>query len=299
MLTSGSTVAHGVVLRDGQRIAWQRFGSAGPALLLLPTWAIVHSDFWRAQVLHFARRYQVIAFDGLGNGASDRPADPRYYGDLLVADDAIRVLDACRVERAVVLGVSQGGPWALALAAQHPHRVVAAVFIAPNVPLAPGHPERVAATRAFDQVLDEHPSWAKWNRDHWLRDYPDFLRFFFEQCFSEADSETQIRHFLSMGLETTPEVLLATAGTEEAALTQRRASTAARRMRCPSLVIHGDDDHITPVRRGEELARLAGSELLRMPGSGHEPQCREPEAVNRHIDDFLESIGAGGASGLC
>jgi pimeloyl-ACP methyl ester carboxylesterase len=100
-------------------------------------------------------------------------------------------------------------------------------------------------------------------------------------------------------LETTPEVLLATAGTEEAALTEGRARTAARRMRCPSLVIHGDDDHITPVRRGEELARLAGSELLRMPGSGHEPQCREPEAVNRHIDDFLESIGSGGAPGDC
>jgi pimeloyl-ACP methyl ester carboxylesterase len=296
MLTSGSMVAHGVVLRDGQRIAWQRFGSAGPVLLLLPTWAIVHSDLWRAQVAHFAGHYQVIAFDGLGNGASDRPTDPQHYGDLLVADDAIRVLDACLVERAVVLGVSQGGPWALALAAQHPHRVGAVVFVAPNVLLAPGHPERDAAARAFDQVLDDHPAWAKWNRDHWLRDYADFLRFFFEQCFSEADSETQIRHFLSMGLETTPEVLLATAGTEATALTEARASTAARRMRCPSLVIHGDDDHITPVERGEELARLAGSELLRMPGSGHEPQCREPDLVNSHIEDFLESIGAGGAS---
>jgi pimeloyl-ACP methyl ester carboxylesterase len=295
MLTSGSAVEHGVVVRDGQRIAWQRFGSVGPVLLLLPTWSIVHSDFWRAQVAHFAGRYQVITFDGLGNGASDRPTDSRLYGDLLVADDAIRVLDACRVHQAVVLGVSQGGPWALALAAQHPHRVGGAVFIAPNVPLAPGHPERVAAARAFDEVLEEHPAWAKWNRDHWLRDYADFLRFFFEQCFSEPDSEAQIQHFLSMGLETTPEVLLATAGTEGAALTEGRASTAARRMRCPSLVIHGDDDHITPVQRGEELARLAGSEFLRMPGSGHEPQCREPDAVNRHIEDFLESIGVGGA----
>ena len=295
MLTSGSAVEHGVVVRDGQRIAWQRFGSVGPVLLLLPTWSIVHSDFWRAQVAHFAGRYQVITFDGLGNGASDRPTDSRLYGDLLVADDAIRVLDACRVHQAVVLGVSQGGPWALALAAQHPHRVGGAVFIAPNVPLAPGHPERVAAARAFDEVLEEHPAWAKWNRDHWLRDYADFLRFFFEQCFSEPDSEEQIQHFVGMGLETTPEVLLATAGTEEATLTTERAIEAAKRVRYPSLVIHGDEDRITPPARGEELARLTGADLIRMSGSGHEPQCRVPEVVNRHLDAFLESIDEGGS----
>ncbi|HEY0373361.1 MAG TPA: alpha/beta hydrolase, partial [Amnibacterium sp.] len=280
--------------RDGQRIAWQRFGRAGPTLLLLPTWSIVHSDFWRAQVAHLAPRHRVIAFDGLGNGASDRPTDVRYYGDLPVAEDAVRVLDACGIESAVVLGVSQGGPWALALAALHPERVRGAVFIAPNVPLAPGHADRVAASRRFLEVLDDHPGWLRWNRDHWLRHYEDFLRFFFEQCFPEPDSEEQIEHFLRMGLETTPEVLLATSGTEEATLTEERAIDAAGRVRCPSLVIHGDEDRITPLARGEALARLAGSELLRLPGSGHEPQYRIPEVVNRQLDAFLESIGEGG-----
>lgn len=280
-------MARGIVHRDGQMIAWQEFGAGDDVLLLLPTWSIVHTDFWREQVPHFVDRYRVLTFDGLGNGASGRPLDPRYYGDLLVAEDAVSVLDARRVDRATVLGVSQGGPWALALAARHPERVTGAVFIAPNVPLAPGHPERVRAADTFDVPRSDHTGWGRWNRRYWLQHYADFLAFFFAECFSEPDSAPQIAHFLGMGLETTAEVLIATRGTEHSRLTPELAAAYARRVRCPSLVLHGDDDHIAPVARGEALARLAGSELVVLPGSGHEPESRIPESVNAHIDEFL------------
>ena len=99
-----------------------------------------------------------------------------------------------------------------------------------------------------------------------------------------------------MGLETTPEVLLATAGTDETNLTAESASTYARQMRCPSLVIHGDHDAITPTARGERLAQLAGSELVIMPGSGHEPHCRIPDVVNPLIDQFLREARRGRAA---
>lgn len=69
-----------MVWRSGQRIHWQEFGAGDRSLLLLPTWSIVHSDFWRWQVPCFAESYRVITFDGLGNGASDRPTDPDLYG---------------------------------------------------------------------------------------------------------------------------------------------------------------------------------------------------------------------------
>jgi pimeloyl-ACP methyl ester carboxylesterase len=282
-------MAAGFVVRGGRRIAWQEFGAGNDVLLLMPTWSIVHSDFWRHQVPYFAERYRVIAFDGLGNGGSDRPTDPRMYGDLLVADDAMSVLDARDIGSAAVAGASLGAAWTLALAARHPERVNSAVFIAPDVPLAPGHPEFDAAERAFDDVLSAHEGWARWNGYYWLAQYEDFLRFFFSQCFTEPDSATHIDHFLAMGLETTPQVLLATAGTDEANLTANSAATYARQLNCPSLVIHGDQDAITPAARGERLARLAGSELVIMTGSGHEPQCRIPGVVNPLIDHFLRS----------
>jgi pimeloyl-ACP methyl ester carboxylesterase len=290
----GESVAAGFVVRDGRRIAWQEFGSGDDVLLLMPTWSIVHSDFWRHQVPYLAERYRVIAFDGLGNGGSSRPTDPRMYGDLLVAQDAIAVLDARSIDRAAVAGVSLGGAWTLAIAGRYPERVSAAVFIAPDVPLAPGHPDFDAAERTFEDVLTSHEGWARWNRHYWLTQYEDFLRFFFEQCFTEPDSEMQIDHFLAMGLETTPEALLATAGTEETNLTEESATTYARGMRCPSLVIHGDADAITPTARGERLARLTGAELVTMAGSGHEPQCRVPNLVNPLIDNFLRAANPRG-----
>lgn len=295
-MIQGEPVAAGHVVRAGRRIAWQEFGSGDDVLLLMPTWSIVHSDFWRHQVPYFAERYRVVAFDGLGNGGSDRPTDRRMYGDLLLAQDAIAVLDARRVARAAVAGVSQGGPWALALAALHPDRVTAAVFIAPNVPLADGHPARVIAARTFEDRLPSYDGWSRWNRHYWLSEYEGFLRFFFSQCFTEPDSAEQIDHFLTMGLQTTPEVLLATRGTTGDNLTEELARTCAGSLRCPSLVIHGDGDAITPTARGEQLARIAGSELVILPGSGHEPQCRVPDLVNPLIDSFLRAARPGGTA---
>lgn len=290
VLVDADPAAQGTVLRSGQRIGWQQFGTGDHAVLLMPTWTIVHSDFWRHQVPHLAEHYRVVAFDGLGNGSSDRPEDPSLYGDLLVAEDAVAVLDACGIERAAVMGVSQGGPWALALAGLHPERVEGVVFIAPNVPLAPGHPARVAAHARFGEVLAEHEGWAKWNQHHWMSDFPDFLQFFFSQCFTEPGSGAQIEHFLEMGLQTTPQVLLASGGTQAHQLTSGRAAELATRLRCPSLVIHGTDDAITPLARGTELARLSGADLEVLPGSGHEPQCRNPEVVNPLLDRFLQQV---------
>lgn len=288
MLTGVAPEASGSVSRSGCRIAWQEFGSGDECVLLLPTWSIVHSDFWRHQVPVLAERYRVLAFDGLGNGASDRPTDPELYADLAVVEDAISVLDAADVQRAAVIGVSAGGAWALALAALHPERVRAAVFIAPHVLLAPPHPERAAAGAAFDDVLPEHHGWQKWNRRYWLEHYEDFLRFFFSQCFTEPDSDEQIDHFVGMGLETTPEVLLATGGTADNGLTAEASRDLALALDVPSLVLHGDRDAITPLARGQALADLSGAEMVVLHGSGHEPQCRAPDLTNELILRFLD-----------
>jgi pimeloyl-ACP methyl ester carboxylesterase len=279
----------GHIERSGQRIAWQEFGDGDDVILLLPTWSIVHSDHWRHQVPFLSEHHRVITFDGLGNGASDRPTDPSLYGDIPFADDGVAVLDACGAERATVIGSSQGGAWALALAARHPERVAAVVFIAPNVPLAPGHPERVAANARFMDELGEYAGWAKWNQAHWLADFPDFLRFFFSQCFTEPGSDEEIEHFFEMGMQTTPEVLLATAGVPEHDVDPERAHEYARALQAPGIVIHGDGDAITPLARGRKLAELAGAQLVVMPGSGHEPHCRDPQRSNEVIAAFLAS----------
>ena len=124
-----------------------------------------------------------------------------------------------------------------------------------------------------------------WNREFWHRDWPAFCRFFFSQCFTEPDSEEQIEHFLSMGLETSPEVIAATIDAK--GISEETAREAAMTVRVPTLVIHGDEDAISSVESGRELARLSGAELVVLPGSGHEPHCRIPSQVNGLLDAFL------------
>ena len=63
----------GFVDNNGVKIGYEVFGSGTPTLLLLPTWTIIHSRFWKLQVPYLARHFRVVTFDGPGNGRSDRP----------------------------------------------------------------------------------------------------------------------------------------------------------------------------------------------------------------------------------
>lgn len=285
MLREIATSAEGVADRGGVRLAYQVFGTGPEAIMLLPTWSIVHSDFWRHQVPHLSRRYRVIAFDGPGNGASDRPADASHYAERAVAEDALAVLDAAGIERAAIISASQGGCWGLVLAAEHPDRIPAAIFIGTDLPFGPSQPEQERAFLTFNEELDRYDGWSKWNRHYWNHDWPGFLKFFFSQCFTEPSSRAEIEHFIGMGMETDPTTIIATL--DAPALAEEEAKELAASLQVPILVLHGEADAISPLHRGETLARLAGTELVVLPGSGHEPQCRAPDRVNGMLDEFL------------
>jgi pimeloyl-ACP methyl ester carboxylesterase len=47
----------------------------------MPTWSIVDSRVWKAQIGYLSRDFDVITFDGRGCGKSDRPAEARYYAE--------------------------------------------------------------------------------------------------------------------------------------------------------------------------------------------------------------------------
>jgi pimeloyl-ACP methyl ester carboxylesterase len=205
--------AEGYVERDGGiRIFYEVFGSGEPTVLL-PTWSIIHSRFWKAQVPYLARHCRVITFDGRGNGRSSRPADPAAYTNDVIVGDALAILDATGTRQAVLVSLSMGAQWALMLAAEHADRVASSVFIGPSLPLPPVHASR--AVHSFDDVLPTDKGWAKYNRHYWLKDYRGFLEFFFSQCFTEPHSTKQIEDSVGWGLETTPQTLLAIEDTPE------------------------------------------------------------------------------------
>jgi len=127
----------GIAVRDGVRIHWERYGDGSPAILLLPTWSIYHSRHWKLQIAYLARHFSVVTFDGRGNGLSDRPLESSAYDAIEFADDAAAVLDAARVDAAVVAGVSLGALYGLHFATRHPERTLGALMMGPDDRLHP------------------------------------------------------------------------------------------------------------------------------------------------------------------
>ena len=275
----------GFVERDGVRLFWERYGSGEPTVLLLPTWSVIHSRHWKAQIPYLSRHFRVVAFDGRGNGRSDRPSTLEAYAEREFADDTIAVMDAAGVSSATMVALSAGANWAALLAADHPERVDGAVFIAPAVPFGQ-HSARSA--QIFDTPMETYAGWQKFNRHYWLEDYRGFLEFFFGQAFSEPHSTKQIEDCVNWGLETTPETLgLTHAGR---VLTRQEFVAICERIACPVLVLHGTEDGIRPFANGEELAERTGGTLVALEASGHLPHARDPVRVNRLIRDFVAPV---------
>lgn len=273
----------GYAVRDGVRLAYEVYGSGPRTILLLPTWALFHARHWKMQVPYLARSYRVVTFDGRGNGRSDRPDDPAGYGDEAQVADALAVLDATGTETCLAAGLSWGGLWTVLLASAHPERVVGAVVVGAAVPMAPPHPERVAATR-WHERLEAPEGWAKHNRHHWLAHYRDWVEFFVGQVFSEPHSTKQREDGVAWALETDGATLVRTylapnVGPEAFA-------ARARALRSPLLAIHGTEDAVVPSAASVALAEAAGGELLLLDGAGHAPHLRDPVRVNLAVEDF-------------
>jgi pimeloyl-ACP methyl ester carboxylesterase len=279
--------AEGYVERDGVRVFWQRYGDGRPTVFLLPTWSIVHSRCWKAQVPYLARHFRVLTCDGRGNGRSDRPSGAGAYTEREFAADALAVMDATATPRAVLVSLSCGALWSTMLAADHPDRVAGAVYIGPAVALAPPHPER--AVHSFHDPLDTDEGWARYNRHYWRRDYRGFLEYFFSRCLTEPHSTKQHEDCVGWALEIAPETLIAT---KEALLLCQleRFRDRCDRVRCPVLVIHGDEDAIRPHAQGAALAAATRGRLVTLAGAGHLPHARDPVKVNLLLREFVESV---------
>jgi pimeloyl-ACP methyl ester carboxylesterase len=271
----------GVVERDGVRVGYAVFGTGEPTILLLTSWAIVHARQWKAQVPYLARRFRVITVEGRGNGRADRPVTAEAYSDREYVDDAIAALDATGVDRAVVVGLSLGGRHALQLAAWYPERAAGVIAIGAALPW-PLPPD-------FDEPKDGYEGWGKANRHYWLADYRGWVEFFMSQVFTEPHSIKQREDGVGYGLETTAETLLLTAPAA-AAPTAEDAEAICRQVRCPVLVVHGDQDGIVPYETGVALAHWTGGQLVTIRGGGHAPTLRDPVLANLLIRDFAQSL---------
>ena len=275
---------------NGVGIAWRRYGSGDPTVVFVPTWNLVDARVSRHQVSFLASRGSVITYDPRGAGVSDRPSSGYDFEQHLA--DALAVLDHAGVERAVVITASRGVNPAVLLAARHPDRVEGLVGIAPYIDFDPEEDEQ------FWLELERYDGWDKYNAAYWRKDWPDFARFFMGEVFTEPDSEATIEEVLGIALDASPDVLIQQEREQDWTLAPPLLGSVA----CPTLLIHGGDDHTTPLVVAEKIAaadpRCALGRARRSgPSSGRaESRDREPTAW-RVPTDLLSSLIRGLGTG--
>jgi predicted glycosyltransferase len=156
--------------------------------------------------------------------------------------------------------------------------------------LAAEQPERVThviVSGGYAEARTDDPKFAgkmRAERARMIDDWPGYLDWFFSTLFTEPHSTKPFEDGVRYAWASTPDVV---AACREGWL-GNDVRELAQRVRCPTLVIHGDQDGRVPYKKGLEIHELVpGSQLLTIAGGGHVTAARDPVVFNRAVRDFV------------
>ena len=266
---------------DGVRLAYAIVGKGSP-LLKASNW-LSHVEYdWRSPVWHpfltqLARNRTVIRYDERGCGLSDwNVADLSFES---FVRDLEAVADAIGLRRFPLLGISQGGPIAVAYAVRHPERVshliLYGAYARGRLHRDPMPTQRIELEVLLDLI-----------RVGWGRENPAF-RQVFTSLFIPGGSLEQVRWFNDLQrASTSPE----NAARLVAELSTIDVRDLAPKVACPTLVLHSREDANIPYEEGRLLAALIpGARFVTLESRNHlllegEPALRQ---FMVEVDDFL------------
>jgi pimeloyl-ACP methyl ester carboxylesterase len=278
-----------VAQSNGVEIAYETFGTREDPAILLVMGLGVQMIYWHEDFCaELAEQgFHVIRFDNRDIGHStkfdgERPPDltailmgetssaPYMLDDM--ADDAAGLLDHLGIEAAHVVGVSMGGMIAQAMAIAHPSRVRSLTSIMSTTGsravgqareevyallLTPAPPSRDAYVEHSVAVWRTIGSTGFERDEDWVRQVAGRA---FDRCFAPDGTMRQLAAILASPDRT----------------------EALRQVRCPALVIHGEDDPLIAVSGGRATAEaIPGAELIAVPGMGHDlPRALWPRIID-------------------
>ena len=249
---------------DGTRLRYFQQGPPdAPAILMLH--GLSDSSFSFSRILPLIpRQYQAIALDQRGHGESDRPEHGYQVAGL--ASDALAVLDAAHVSKALVVGHSMGSFVARTMAVRAPERVAGLVLLNPGT--AGANPVVEGLWEVVSQLTDPVD--------------PVFVREFQVSCIARPVPPD----FLDLVVQ---ESLKLPAATWRAALSGVMAyQPCEERITCPTLVLGGDRDAVFSVAEMQAVAAgIKGARVRILEGIGHTPQWEDPRTT---VNILLEEL---------
>jgi DNA-binding winged helix-turn-helix (wHTH) protein/pimeloyl-ACP methyl ester carboxylesterase len=252
---------------DGIRLAYASIGN-GPPLVKTSNW-LTHLDFewgspiWRHWYTALSRHHRLVRYDERGNGMSQRDV-PDVSFDTWVRD-LETVVDAAGLDRFPLLGISRGGPIAIAYAVKHPDRVTHLVLYG-AFPAGLNHvgtPHELEARRALASLM----------RLGWGLNNAAFCKVFTCRFIPEATPEHEQWFDELQRVSTSPE--------NAARLMERDDDIDVRpllsQVKTPTLVIHCDGDRAVPAENGRLLAaKIPGARYVSLPSANHLLLAEEP-----------------------
>ena len=271
--------------RSGEvRIAYQLVGDGPIDLILVHGWVCTFQPGWEnPRLAGFYRRLasmgRLILFDKRGTGLSDR-VSPENLPDLETRMDDLRaVMDDAGSERAVVLGISEGGAMSTLFAATYPERTLGLVLMGAFARMM------WAADYPFGLVDEDYQErlvvlgeddWAGMATSEWLaRVGPDLL-----------EDKAAFRWYVSY-------VMRGASPGANKAIRLMNAEIDIRHVLptigVPTLVLHRSDEYFREGTRfiGE---RIPGARLVEFPGNDHLPWEGDQNALLTEVEGFLDGV---------
>jgi pimeloyl-ACP methyl ester carboxylesterase len=258
----------------------------GPRMRGVPTLLLLHGgpgadhSIFKPAYSQIAEIAQVVYFDHRGDGRSDGRDDAERWRLAQWGDDVKAMCDALEIERPIVMGVSFGGYVAMAYALRHPEHPAKLILcstaaspskIAVQVEVFErlGGVAAAAAARAFL----EDPS-------------PEATREFMRLCgplYRRSPDDPQINARTIWN----PRLMWEFRRGERETM---NFLADLHRIKCPTLVIVGEDDPMTPVPYAEEIVAALPPELVqyeRFAGAGHGIVADQPERFFAVLRAFI------------
>ena len=243
------------------------------------------SRSWHLQIRFFARRYRTIAFNARGYPPSDVPEEPKAYSQDQAVDDIRGLLDALKIPKAHVCGLSMGGYATLHFGLRYPERARSLVVAGAGYGSVPGdrakfHADAELTARRFEEdgMVATADLYAKGpTRVQFMDKDPTGWREFHAQLVKGSARG----HALTLrGVQKTRPAIF-------------DLGPRLEKLEVPTLIMTGDEDDpcLEPAIFMKRTIPTAG--LVVIPKSGHTINLEEPEAFNHAVLDFLTAVDAG------